>query len=203
MRVILASASPRRKELLAQIGIQAEICPSSIEEKVSSTQPQEVVAELSRQKAEDVYQTIEEGKKIEETESRGVVVIGADTIVVCDGKILGKPKNHEEAYRMIEGIQGRTHQVYTGVTLIGKNEKGEESHLSFVEETDVEVYPMIAEEVLAYTSSQEPMDKAGAYGIQGSFAAYIKSIHGDYNSVVGLPVGRVFQEIKKNWGNPI
>lgn len=184
-KVILASNSPRRRELLRQIGIEPKVIPSQIEEKAVSRIPEEMVMELSSQKAEDVADRVPEG----------VVVIGADTIVVVDGMILGKPKNHEDAYTMVKQIQGRSHEVYTGVTLICKEKQSR--RISFTEKTEVQVYPMTEEEIRNYAVSQEPMDKAGAYGIQGVFAAYIEGIHGDYNNVVGLPVGRVCQEWKK------
>ncbi len=190
-KIILASASPRRRELLEQIGIHPEIIPSTVEEHIESSVPEEVVKELSFQKAEDVY------KKIKEETQSPFWVIGADTVVAHDGKILGKPKTHEEAAEMIQSLQGKTHQVYTGVTLIGHDRNREHRKAVFAECTDVTVYPMSQEEVMSYAMSEEPMDKAGAYGIQGCFAAYIEKICGDYNNVVGLPVGRVVQELKK------
>ena len=180
------SNSPRRRELLHQIGIQPEVIPSQIEELTTSQLPEEIVVELSLKKAEDVAdRTLE-----------SALIIGADTIVAVDGMILGKPKSHEDAYKMLKRIQGRSHEVYTGVTLIYK-EKGRSRGRSFVEKTEVSVYSMTEKEIKSYTDSKEPMDKAGAYGIQGVFAAYIEGIHGDYNNVVGLPIGRVYQEWKK------
>ena len=185
-KVILASNSPRRRELLHQIGIQPEVIPSQIEELTTSQLPEEIVVELSLKKAEDVAdRTLE-----------SALIIGADTIVAVDGMILGKPKSHEDAYKMVKRIQGRSQEVYTGVTLIYK-EKGRSRGRSFVEKTEVSVYSMTEKEIKSYTDSKEPMDKAGAYGIQGVFAAYIEGIHGDYNNVVGLPIGRVYQEWKK------
>lgn len=186
--IILASASPRRQELLRQIGIEPVIRPSQVEEIMAFVVPEEVVVDLSMQKAEDVAAD----------SPLGSVVLGADTVVAVDGMILGKPKSHEEAYEMINRIQGKTHQVYTGVTIMVKEEDGAYG-TSFFEKTDVEVYPMTEEEICAYTESEEPMDKAGAYAIQGQFAAYIKGIRGDYSNVVGLPSGRVYQEIKHLW----
>lgn len=185
MKVILASASPRRRELLMQVGIVPEIIPSDVEEAASSTEPEMVVMELSAQKAEAVAaQTLKEGVH--------AVVLGSDTVVAAEGEILGKPRDEKEAVRMISMLQGRTHQVYTGVTMIF-GETGE--RVSFAERTDVEVYPMTQAQIRQYVETKEPMDKAGAYGIQGVFAAYIKGISGDYNNVVGLPVGRVCQEL--------
>lgn len=184
-KLILASGSPRRKELLEQIGVRSMICPSLIEEAVVSDVPQEFVLELSSQKA----------KEVASNSQTGSVILGADTVVVLDGMILGKPKSHGEAYEMVKQIQGRSHQVYTGVTIIVKDESGTRETGFFVK-TDVHVFPMTEEEMRSYAVSEEPMDKAGAYGIQGMFAAYIQGISGDYNNVVGLPVGRVYQELK-------
>lgn len=186
VKMILASGSPRRRQLLEQIGIEPEIRPSTIEEKVTSADPQEVVMELSAQKAEDVAARAD----------GGAMILGADTVVAVDGEILGKPEDDQDAMRMLRLLQGRSHQVYTGVTLILK-EEGKSRGATFAEKTEVFVYPMTEEEIQAYVCTGEPRDKAGAYGIQGKFAAYIKGIHGDYSNVVGLPVGRVRQEWKR------
>ena len=190
-QMILASASPRRLELLRQVGIEPVVEPSHVQEVITSTIPGEVVMELSRQKAEDIAGL-----------PRGVpvIVLGADTVVAADGKILGKPKEREDAIRMVKLLQGRSHQVYTGVTLVfcGENSSQNTSPvITFFEETEVCVFPMTDRQVEAYVDTKEPMDKAGAYGIQGKFAAYVKGIVGDYNNVVGLPVGRVCQELGK------
>ena len=183
---ILASGSPRRQELLGQLGVNFLVQPSEIEENVNSNKPEEVVLELSSQKATAVaFQAPPYS-----------LVLGADTVVAVNDKILGKPATHEEAYEMIASLQGRTHQVYTGVTMICKEENGQRG-VSFVERTDVTLFPMSEEEISDYTKSEEPMDKAGGYGIQGRFARYVLAIHGDYSNVVGLPVGRVYQEWKR------
>ena len=190
-QMILASASPRRLELLRQVGIEPAVEPSHVEEVITSTSPGEVVMELSRQKAEDVA-GLHRGEP--------VIVLGADTVVAADGKILGQPKNREDAVRMIKLLQGRSHQVYTGVTLVFCEEFSSQktsSVITFYEETEVFVFPMTERQAEAYVDTGEPMDKAGAYGIQGKFAAYVKGISGDYNNVVGLPVGRVCQELGK------
>ena len=187
-RVILASASPRRLDLLRQVGIEPEIEPSHVEEVITSTVPDQVVMELSRQKAEDIA-ALHTGED--------AIVIGADTVVAYDGKILGKPKDEADAIRMIRSFQGKVHQVYTGVTvLIKKNGKWED--ISFSESTDVSFYPVSDEEIRTYIASGEPMDKAGSYGIQGGFGIYVKEIRGEYTNVVGLPVGRLFYEMKKH-----
>lgn len=184
-QVILASASPRRKELLYQVGIEPVIVPSQVEEVVKSTEPDKAVMELAAQKAEDVAARYR---------GKDVVVIGADTVVSIDGQILGKPRDRRDAVRMITMLAGRCHQVYTGVTLVfGKTGKA----VSFAEKTDVCVYPMTKNQIERYIDSGEPMDKAGAYGIQGRFAAYIQGIRGDYYNVVGLPVGKVCLELSK------
>ena len=186
-KVILASASPRRKELLMQIGLDFDVCVSTCEERITKTDPVEVVCELSAQKALDVWQKIKDKKEI---------VIGADTVVAYDGKILGKPGSGKEAVTMLTALSGHTHEVYTGVTFCYEEDGVEKQH-TFYEKTAVTFYPMSQEEIESYVASGEPMDKAGAYGIQGSFAAYVKGIEGDYNNVVGLPVGRLYQEIKE------
>ena len=179
-KIILASGSPRRRELLTQIGISFEVVKAEGEEKITTDDPEEAVKEVAMQKAGRVDAD---------------VVIGADTVVAVDGEIMGKPKDPEDAVRMIHRIQGRDHEVLTGVAVILK--KGEvETTINFAETTRVHVFPMTEEEIQAYVASKEPMDKAGAYGIQGLFAAYVSGIEGDYNNVVGLPVGRLYQEVK-------
>ena len=195
--LILASASPRRRELLTQIGMEFEVMPSGVEEETKSTVPCEMVMELSERKAKDVFDRLSEEKKC------AALVAGADTIVIVENKILGKPKNKREAEEMLSLLQGRTHQVYTGVAVIWKKyEKqaggGEICRTSFYERTDVTMYPMSMEEIRAYVESGEPMDKAGAYGIQGKCAAYVREIRGDFYNVVGLPVARLYQEIKRH-----
>ncbi len=120
-------------------------------------------------------------------------MIGADTVVCCEGKILGKPHSREAAAEMLTALQGRSHEVYTGVTLYSQSET-----VTFFECTQVEFYPMTEVEISEYIDSKEPMDKAGAYGIQGLGARFVKDIRGDYNNVVGLPVGRLYQELKSH-----
>lgn len=191
MKIYLASASPRRKELLKQVGLSFKTMPSTVEEKITKTEPQEVVEELSYQKAVDVCGRLAADGKEE------FVVIGADTVVSCWGDILGKPKDREEAASMLKRLQGGSHQVYTGVTLAWKYKDMSAMYATFSECTDVTMYTMTEEDIRQYVDSGEPMDKAGAYAIQGLCAAYIQGICGDYNNVVGLPVGRVCQELKK------
>ena len=197
MKIYLASASPRRKELVKQVGLSFKTRPSMVEEKSTKTEPDEVVEELSYQKAVDVCGRLsEEGKE-------DFVVIGADTVVSCWGEILGKPGDKEDAARMLRKLQGGSHQVYTGVTLAWKYKDMSAMYATFSECTDVTMYSMTEEEIRKYVDSGEPMDKAGAYAIQGLCAAYIQGICGDYNNVVGLPVGRVCQELRKRGLFPI
>ena len=187
-KIILASGSPRRKELLLQIGIVPEIIVSHVEEKITSDIPAEVVMSLAEQKAVDVAKEMPEG----------TVILGSDTVVAADGKILGKPKSHEEAYEMIRRLAGRSHQVYTGVCLVKKGPEGEaDTVVSFYDETDVNVSPMTEKEIPEYADSEEPMDKAGSYAVQGFFARYIDGLKGSYANVMGLPVHLVYQELKK------
>lgn len=217
--MILASQSPRRLEILRQIGFQPEVIVSGIEEHTEETIPERVVMDLSRQKAENVAARLvatrmpmknladrkshtkavsgRETSGQESADSRrepAVVVLGADTVVCTDGRILGKPHSHEEAEEMIRLLQGRTHQVCSGVTLIGLRSG---RSLTFAEKTEVEVAPMTNEEIHDYAYSAEPMDKAGGYGIQGFFGRYIAGIRGDYTNVVGLPAGAVYQSLKQ------
>ena len=185
-RIILASASPRRRELLEQAGIAFEVLPSEGEEKTAKILPNEIAEDLALQKAREIY----------ERTAGDRLVIGADTIVVQGEKIFGKPRDEREAVQMLTALQGSTHQVYTGVAFVYERE-GKQEIRSFCECTDVFVYPMSPKEIAVYVATKEPMDKAGAYGIQGAFAAYIQKIQGDYNTVVGLPLGRLVFEMKK------
>ncbi len=301
MRIILASASPRRRELLEQIGLHFEVITSHVEEKVSSRRPDEVVEELSRQKAEAVAQELDlqdlraeeepfvdagtdgkeplmdvatdgkeplvdagtdgkeplvdagtdgkeplvdvgtdgkeplvdagtdgkeslmdagtDGKEplehvgtavkephVEMTpeaelcqrRQEAVLVIGADTVVALDGAILGKPEGKQEAYSVLKSLQGCGHEVYTGVTLLYRAAGAQEwVQKCFHERTKVNFFPMEEAEIREYVNTEDPLDKAGAYGIQGFCARYISGIEGDYNNVVGLPVGILYQKIKE------
>lgn len=193
--IILGSASPRRRELLHQIGLEFTIVTSDCEEKVSSERPEEVVQELSLLKALDVFDKVKYGQA-EVQNSAEMLVIGADTIVALDGEILGKPHSKENAISMINHLQGRVHQVYTGVSFVWEQDGKLFTH-TFFEKTDVEVLPMTEQEIRYYVDLDTCMDKAGSYGIQNEFACFVKGISGDYNNVVGMPVSRVYQELKR------
>ncbi len=187
MKFILASASPRRREILTQIGMEFEVMPACGEEVVHDANPAEAVMDLSRQKAEEIA-----GKRA--AEETPEVIIGADTVVYAEGRILGKPQEEREAYAMLSMLQGSSHTVYTGVTLIVRRQDQVNVH-SFYEETRVTMYPMSEKELRAYIATKEPFDKAGGYGIQGRCAIFIREICGDYNTVVGLPAARMYQEL--------
>ena len=191
-KIILGSASPRRRELLSQIGLEFEVVISHKEECYKSTVPEEIVKELALMKAENAASELEDRGGLNDT-----VVIGADTIVVLDHQILGKPKDEKDAYQMLSDLQGRAHQVYTGAAILDFGHDGKRDVCVHAVETKVYVHEMDRQEILSYINTGEPMDKAGAYGIQGKFAAYIDKIEGDYYNVVGLPVSYVYQQLKK------
>ena len=186
-QVILASGSPRRKELLELIGVDFKIITSNKEEVITSTNPEQVVKELSLMKAEDVAEGV----------TGPAIILGADTVVAHGGRILGKPKDAEDAVNMIRSFAGDDHFVYTGVCIIKKEADGSVEKISFAEGTRVTVYPMTEEEIKRYVASGEPMDKAGAYAIQGLFAPYIKGIEGDYYNIVGFPIAGIYQRLKE------
>ena len=197
-QIILASQSPRRKELLEQIGLEFEICPAKGEEIITKSIPEEVVMELSKQKAEEVAAMVssfgENHKEI--TTPSDILVIGADTVVAYNGKILGKPVDEADAKRTLTMLAGNVHSVFTGVTLVLIDKSGRAGEIVFYEKTDVTMHPMTEEEIDRYVATGEPMDKAGSYAIQGKCAIYIEKIEGDYNNVVGLPITRIYQELK-------
>lgn len=178
MKLILASQSPRRRELLERMGLtQFEIRPAVGEETASPhLSPAQLVEELSRQKAGEVAQTA----------GAEDVIIAADTVVAADGRVLGKPHSREEAVEMLRFLSGRTHTVYTGVT-VRQGDRAITQH----EATDVLFRPLDEAEILAYVDTGEPMDKAGSYGIQGRGCVLVEGIHGDYYNVMGLPVCRL------------
>ena len=185
MRIILASQSPRRRELLEMLGYPFEVKVSEAEEKITSTNPAQVTEELSCQKAETVAEMIQEG-----------LVIGADTVVSQDDKILGKPMDRQDAREMIQILQGRNHKVYTGVTVIERKAGWEVRRVTFSEETIVKVASMTSKEVEQYISLPEPYDKAGGYGIQGKGALLVEKIEGDYFNIVGLPISLLYKELR-------
>lgn len=198
-KIILASQSPRRKELLAQAGFEFEIITSDVEEIITHTKPSDIAKSLASQKAEDVYHKVID--KYGASRALDYLVIGADTIVAIEDRILGKPKDRADAYDMMRLLSGKTHQVYTGVSVVtGARLESEEPQLyGFYECTDVTFYQITDEEINEYLEAgDEWVDKAGAYGVQATVGArFVKELKGDYNNVVGLPVARLYQELKK------
>ncbi|GAA4299553.1 Maf family protein [Anaerocolumna aminovalerica] len=186
-KIILASGSPRRKEIFEQIGIDFSVVISEDEEVIQKSRPDEIVEELATKKACSVAADMEEG----------TIVIGADTMVALDGQVMGKPKNEQDAKDMIGKLQGKKHQVYTGVCAVIKEIGKEERIIRFVQCTDVWVYPMTEEQIDAYVATGEPMDKAGAYGIQGKFAVHIEKVEGEYLNIVGFPISKLYQTLMK------
>lgn len=179
-KIILASASPRRKELMELAGYDFEaICADIVEVVPEEAMPQEAVMSLALQKAQAVA-----------AEHKEAVVIGSDTVVVLDGKILGKPHSEQEACEMLRSLSGRTHKVFTGVAIVcGGKVK------NFFDETDVEFYSLGDDEIKKYVATGEPTDKAGAYGIQGKGSVLVKRINGDFFSVMGLPIAKLYREM--------
>lgn len=186
MNLILASASPRRRELLTQIGVSFVVEVSDVEEVIdSSLSPELQVQSLARQKAEAVASNHTDG-----------IVLGADTIVVADGKILGKPHDETEAKTMLASLSGGWHQVMTAIAFV---DAGNKNTWTSTEITDVKFRNLTDDDIAAYVATGESMDKAGAYGIQGYGALLVERIEGCYNNVVGLPLQQVASGLR-NWG---
>ena len=179
MKLILASKSPRRSEILKNAGVDFTVRVADADETIpEGTKPSDAVVFLAARKAMAV------------TRAEDELVLGADTVVVLDDKILGKPKDCNDAFNMLKALSGRVHSVFTGVCAIGNGVS-----ITFAEETKVEFMPLTDEEIYAYIDTNEPFDKAGAYGIQGFASKFIRGIEGDYFNVVGLPMSRVYEKI--------
>ena len=177
-RLVLASASPRRSQLMQEIGLRFDVIPSQVtEDGISAERPEELVMLLAHAKAADVAKRLKAG-----------IVIGADTIVVADGQVLGKPIDCADAAKMLRKLSGREHQVYSGVALI---DAGSGRSLSDYEVTEVRFRPLSEASIERYVATGEPMDKAGAYAIQGLGSLLVTGICGDYNCVVGLPLSKL------------
>lgn len=191
MEIILASASPRRKELMEVLGLPFSVRVSDADETTDENLPPYFIVErLSLLKAADVAAKVS-------AEGKDALVIGADTIVVLDGAILTKPKDEEDAKRMLAALSGKWHSVLSGVTVMDtKTAKSE----TFYVETKVHFVELTQEEIDGYVKTKEPLDKAGSYGIQGKGGMFIDKIEGDYFNVVGLPVCRLSGVLKKEFG---
>ena len=189
MTIILASQSPRRRELLGQVGLTFEIVSPEVDEaQYGGLPPRELVQTLSRAKALDAARRVPAGS----------LVLGADTVVVLDGQTLGKPDGPEGARAMLTALSGRTHEVWTGFTLC----RDGEVHTEAVA-TEVTFRALAPEEIDRYVATGEPMDKAGAYGIQGRGALLVAQIRGDYSNVVGLPLCAVGQALRRFGVDPL
>lgn len=181
-KLILASSSPRRQELLEQVQIPFTVRTKAVDESlIQSIDPLEKVRKLSKVKGRAVP-----------LNSDQEVILSADTLISFEGKILEKPKTKEEAYEMIASMSGKTHEVLTGVTLRRKDKEE-----TFVERTKVEFWPLREEEIIAYINTDEPYDKAGAYGIQSLGAIFVKQLIGDFYNVMGLPLSRVVRKLRE------
>lgn len=210
-KIILASQSPRRQEILSLGEYEYEVCVSSAEEQIPPEElenltPQELVEKLARVKAEDVYRrNCSKNMKKSTTDNQAadsveeITVIGADTVVAVDGCVLGKPKTEDEAKQMLARLSGRTHDVFTGVCILWTDsDTQEEIHgNTFHCHTKVTFYPMTEEEIDNYVATGDCMDKAGAYGIQSGAAKYIQGIEGDYLNVVGLPLSKIYHVLRE------
>lgn len=185
--IVLASASPRRREICELLGLEFEVIPAHGEPLPDTKIPtEEAVLRVARAKAEEVAAACP-----------GRMVVGADTVVEADGRVLGKPADEEDARRMLRLLQGRTHRVLTGVWVCTP-EGGD----GFTEAAKVEFYPMDEADIDEYLATGEPMDKAGAYGIQGRGMRYIRGIHGDFYTVMGLPGARLLRFLPRLRANP-
>lgn len=187
-QIILASGSPRRKEILEQVGVTFTIKVSDKEEVMNSDNPDSLVKELSAMKARDVAERV----------SSPAIIIGADTVVAQNNIIFGKPRDKKHAKEMLSIMQNNSHKVYTGVCILIIEEDKTVRELSFAVASSVKVAPMNESQIEAYIETNEPMDKAGAYAIQGKFAPYILGIEGDYYNIVGLPISSIYAELYKN-----
>ncbi len=186
--IYLASGSPRRSEILSQMGLKFQVVPSDAPEDSEEKIPENLVRELSYRKASWVIPQITE---------ENAVIIGADTVVAIDDKILGKPIDFEDAKRMLRLLSGRSHEVYTGVT-IGRKFGRNTDYQIFVKCSRVHVMALSEQEISAYVTKGSCLDKAGAYGIQGEFGKYIEGFEGDYYNIVGLPMNELYKKLKEN-----
>ena len=180
------------------MGLEFDIIPAVGEEKSRETIPERYVTELAGHKAKEVFQRVLAEQKEGKAAGTPIAVIGSDTIVVLGDRILGKPHDRGEAFEMIEALQGREHQVMTAIALFWTDDAGKERRDSFCSITTVSVNAMEEDEIRRYLATGEADDKAGAYGIQGTFGMFVSEIHGSYHSVVGLPIAELYQKIKQD-----
>lgn len=188
MKIILASASPRRKALLKVLGLDFEIIVSGEDEVLKNgISVCETVMSLSKQKAEAVADKVKEN----------AIIIGADTVVSCDGKILGKPLDDDDAYKMLSSLSGKTHEVYTGFTVIRTSDG---KAVTDYDVTKVTFRKLSSDEIKYYIKNNNVADKAGAYSIQGTASSFVEKLDGDYNNVVGLPIYKLSKYLYTDFG---
>lgn len=205
VRIILASASPRRRELLSKLGVQFEVTVSDTDENIDCKEPCSFVKELALLKARDVFKKLilpsaespSSDTAHHTTSDPLLIVIGADTVVDLNGKVLGKPKDKRDAEMMLRGLSGNAHLVHTGIAVIVRDTSGNITEFSDCETSTVHVEDLTDKEIESYIATGEPFDKAGSYAIQGVFAPYISSIEGDYYNIVGLPLNKLYRILKK------
>lgn len=189
--LILASASPRRREILRGLGLVFEICPAQGEERSDKTDPCELVEDLARHKGKEIYDRLKTEEKLTEDD----LILSCDTVVSLDGEILGKPKDLADAKRMLTELSGRTHTVASGLCLT----LPDGTQLSGYDTTFVSFFDVTEDEIDAYLASEKVLDKAGAYAIQGGASRFVKHIEGDYLNVVGLPLSALLALYRKNF----
>lgn len=197
-KIILASQSPRRKELMELMDLDFVQIPSDASEDINTASPEELVSKLSYIKASDIAEKIKNEEispeLLSDESADGYLVIGSDTIVVLGDEVLGKPEDEEDAVRMLAELSGKTHRVLTGVTIIDTQT---EKTNTFFEQTEVTFYDLSEDDIREYVETKDPLDKAGAYGIQSRGFRLVKKINGDFNTVVGLPAARLYWELKQ------
>jgi septum formation protein len=194
-QIILASESPRRKEIMETMGIPYKVMTSNVEEVVKETEPEKMVQALAELKTSAIEDRLDAQEKSEPNlykEDR--IIIGADTMVFYQEHALGKPKNTKDAFRILRMLSGNTHEVMTGVSIIICKE-GKKEKISFAVSTKVIVHTLTDQQIVDYIATGEPMDKAGAYAIQGKFGIFIRKIDGDYYNVMGLPIAKIYSTL--------
>ena len=191
-QVILASSSPRRKEIMEIMEIPYKVVTEDVEEITQESNPSDMVQALAKLKSEAVSSKLEKAGKYDK-----LIIISADTMVFYQDHALGKPKNEEDAFRMLQMLSNDVHEVYTGVSIAILDKNAQQENISFAVGTKVYIHPLTKEQILDYIATGEPMDKAGAYAIQGQFGIYIKEIVGDYYNVVGFPIAKIYDTLLK------
>ncbi len=190
-QIILASASPRRREIMNTMGIPYTVITSNVEEVVEETEPSDMVQALARLKTDAVDKLL----SAEHKEYKEVIILGADTMVFYKNHALGKPKDMQDAQKMLYMLSDDVHEVFTGVSIIIIGKDGKREETAFAVCTKVHVQALTTEQIIEYIATGEPVDKAGAYAIQGKFGIFIKAIEGDYYNVVGFPIAKIYDNL--------